>query len=299
MVQTAPLLRQRAATAPTLVLVQIASLQAGSAVAKGAYAAVGPSALAGMRLFFAAVILWLLVRPSLRRVTAAQWRAVMSLGVVFAAMNVAYFQAISRLPIGVAATVELLGPLALSIALSRRLEHLAVALLALTGVLLLAGPGASLSAAGLMLGLAAAVCRAAYVVLSGRVGRLFSDWTGLTLALACGACLLTPVAAVTDGAAVAAHPAVLLTGGLVAVLSSLIPYALDMTVLRRIDVRAFGVLLALSPAVAAAAGFLLLGEQLTARQLIAVALVVLASAWSVRRAGGAVAAGSGASKRAA
>lgn len=147
------------------MLVQIASLQAGSAVAKEAYASIGPSALAGMRLFFSAVILWLLVRPSLRRVTAVQWRAVILLGLVFAAMNVAYFQAISRLPIGVAATVELLGPLALSIALSRRLEHLAVALLALAGVLLLTGPGASLSAAGLVLGGAAALCRAGYVVL--------------------------------------------------------------------------------------------------------------------------------------
>ncbi|MFJ1835259.1 EamA family transporter [Streptomyces sp. NPDC088175] len=285
MVQTVRLPRQGTATAPALMLVQIASLQAGSAVAKEAYASIGPSALAGMRLFFSAVILWLLVRPSLRRVTAVQWRAVILLGLVFAAMNVAYFQAVSRLPIGVAATVELLGPLALSIALSRRLEHLAVALLALAGVLLLTGPGASLSAAGLVLGGAAALCRAGYVVLSRRVGRLFPDWTGLALALACGACVLTPVSAVTDGVTVAAHPAVLLTGLLVALLSSLIPYALDMTVLRRIDARAFGVLLALSPAVAAAVGFLLLREQLTVRQLAAIALVVLAGAWSVRRAG--------------
>ncbi|MFF9510655.1 DMT family transporter [Streptomyces sp. NPDC014724] len=276
---------QGTATAPALMLVQIASLQAGSAVAKEAYASVGPSALAGMRLFFSAAILWLLVRPSLRRVTAVQWRAVIPLGLVFAAMNVAYFQAISRLPIGVAATVELLGPLALSIALSRRLEHLAVSLLALAGVLLLTGPGASLPAAGLVLGGAAALCRAGYVALSRRVGRLFPDWTGLSLALACGACVLTPVSAVTDGVAVASHPAVLLTGLLVALLSSLIPYALDMTVLRRIDARAFGVLLALSPAVAAAVGFLLLREQLTVRQLAAIALVVLAGAWSVRRAG--------------
>ncbi|MFE9491205.1 MULTISPECIES: DMT family transporter [unclassified Streptomyces] len=160
----------------------------------------------------------------------------------------AYFQAISRLPIGVAATVELLGPLALSIALSRRLEHLVVVLLALAGVLLLTGPGASLSAAGLVLGGAAALCRVGYVAArSRRVGRLFPDRTGLSLALACGACVLTPVSAVTDGVAVATHLAVLLTGLLVALLSSLIPYALDMTVLRRIDARAFGVLLALSP----------------------------------------------------
>ncbi|MEV0642934.1 EamA family transporter [Streptomyces sp. NPDC050619] len=275
---------QGAATAPALMLAQIVSLQAGSAVAKEAYTTVGPTALAGMRLFFSAAILWMLVRPRLRDITAVQWRAVISLGLVLAAMNLAYFQAISRLPIGVATTLELLGPLTLSIVLSRRLEHLAVGLLALAGVLLLATPGASLSAAGLLLGGAAALCRAGYVVLSQRVGRLFPDWTGLTLALACGACVLTPVTAVTDGGGVADHPAVLGTGLLVALLSSLIPYLLDMTVLRRIDVGAFGVLLALGPAVAAGVGFVLLNEQLTARQLGAMALVVLAGAWSVRRA---------------
>ncbi|MFZ3598544.1 EamA family transporter [Streptomyces sp. BH104] len=273
-----------AAVAPALMLAQIASLQVGSAVAKGAYAAVGPTALAGMRLCFAAVLLWLLVRPRLRGITAAQWRAAGALGLVLAAMNLAYFQAISRLPIGVAATLELLGPLALSIALSRRIEHLVVGLLALAGVLLLAAPGASLPAAGLALGGAAAVCRAGYVVLSRRVGRLFPDWTGLTLALAVGACVLTPVTAVTDGGRVAAHPPVLFTGLLVALLSSLIPYALDMTVLRRIDARAFGVLLALSPAVAAGVGFVVLDEELTGRQLGAAGLIVAAGVWSVRRA---------------
>ncbi|MEV5433920.1 EamA family transporter [Streptomyces sp. NPDC052701] len=121
-------------------------------------------------------------------------------------------------------------------------------------------------------------------MLSRRVGQLFADWTGLAVALACGACVLAPVAAVTDGNVVAAHPAVLGTGLLVALLSSLIPYSLDMTVLRRIDTRAFGVLLALSPAVGAGVGYVLLHEQLTARQLCAMALVVLAGAWSMRRA---------------
>ncbi|MGW1846219.1 EamA family transporter [Streptomyces sp. NPDC001966] len=275
---------QGAVTAPALMLAQIVSLQAGSAVAKGAYATVGPTTLAGMRLAFAAAILWALARPRLGKVTAVQWRAAISLGLVLAAMNLAYFQAISKLPIGVAATLELLGPLTLSIALSRRLEHLAVAVPALVGVLLLASPDSSLSVAGLLLGGAAAVCRAGYVVLSRRVGRLFPDWTGLTLALACGACVLTPIAVVTDGGGIQAHPAVLGTGLLVALLSSLIPYALDMTVLRRIDMRTFGVLLALSPAVAGAVGFILLHEQLAARQLCAMALIVLAGAGAVRRA---------------
>lgn len=272
-----------ASTAPVLVLTQIVSLQAGSAVAKGAYAVAGPTALAGMRVAFSAVVLWVLVRPRIRGITARQWWSVISLGLVFAGMNLAYFQAVSHLPLGVAATLELLGPLALSVCLSRRLEHLAAALLALVGALLLVTPGASLSATGALLGGAAALCRAGYVLLNKRVGRLFSDWTGLTLALACGACVLTPVAVVTNGDTLADHPTVLGTGLLVALLSSLIPYSLDMTVLRRIDTHVFGVLLALSPAVASGIGFALLHEHLTARQLCAMALVVLASAWAVCR----------------
>ncbi|MFJ8364236.1 EamA family transporter [Streptomyces sp. NPDC093984] len=135
-----------------------------------------------------------------------------------------------------------------------------------------------------MLGVTAAVRRAGYVLLNQRVGRLFTDWTGLTLALACGACVLAPVTVLTDGRDVAAHPGVLGTGAAVALLSSLMPYSLDMTLLRRIDTRTFGVLLALSPAVGAGIGFALLHEQLTARQLAATALIVAAGVWSLRRA---------------
>ncbi|WP_131772188.1 EamA family transporter [Candidatus Protofrankia datiscae] len=264
-----------------LVLGQITSLQVGSAVAKGAYDHVGPTALAGMRLTFSAMIMILLVRPRPRRIAVHQWRVAISLGLVLAAMNVAYFQAISHLQIGVASTLELLGPLTLSIVLSHRLEHLAAALLALAGVLLLTASAPSLSLLGILLGVLAALCRAGYTVLNQRVGHLFPDWSGLTVALAVGACILAPVTAATDTNTVAAHPSVLVTGLGVALLSSLIPYALDMTVLRRIDTRAFGVLLALSPAVGAGVGFAVLHEHLTVRQICAIALVIAASAWSV------------------
>ncbi|MEV1011189.1 EamA family transporter [Streptomyces sp. NPDC049881] len=267
--------------APLLVLGQIVSMQLGSAVAKGAYDDAGPVALAGMRLIFAALVMCALVRPRLRRLTARQWRAALALGVTIGVMNMAYFSAIDHLPLGVAATLELLGPLALAAALSRRPAHLAAALLALAGVLLLTAPGGALPALGVALGATAAVCRASYVVLNGRVGRLFDDWTGLAVALAVGAVVVSPVAAVTSGAAVAAHPSVVGPGIAVALLSSLIPYSLDMAALRRIGPRVFGVLLALSPAAGAGVGFVLLDEELSARQLCAVALVVAAAAWSV------------------
>lgn len=268
------------ALVPALVLAQIVSLQAGSAVAKGAYGEIDPTALAGLRLGFAALVMWALVRPRPRRLSARQWWAAGALGAVLAAMNVAYFRAIEYLPLGVASTVELLGPLLLAVALSRRPAHLVAALLALAGVLLLAAPGASMPLVGLALGVGAALCRASYIVLNRRVGRLFPDWSGLAVALATGACLLAPVAALSGGGTVADRPALLWTGLAVAVLSSLIPYSLDMAVLRRIDARSFGVLLALSPAVGAGIGFAFLQEQLTWRQGLAIALVVTAGAWS-------------------
>ncbi|ATL30404.1 Integral membrane protein [Streptomyces formicae] len=267
-----------------LVFVQIVSLQCGSALAKGTYGQVGPTALAGMRLGFAALVLWTVVRPRLSRLSAAQWRAAAGLGVVFAGMNSAYFQAIRHLPLGVAATLELLGPLALALALSRRAAHLLSGLLALAGVLLLAVPGGALPGVGVMAGAVAALCRAGYVVLNQRVGRLFSGWDGLTVALGIGACLLVPVAGAVDGRSVVEHPALLGTGFLVALLSSLIPYCLDMLALRRIGARAFGVLLALGPAVGTGVGYAALGERLGLREYAAVALVVAAAAWSVRTA---------------
>ncbi|MEV0279802.1 EamA family transporter [Streptomyces sp. NPDC050610] len=269
-----------------LVLAQICSLQVGAAVAKSAYDQVGATALAGMRLLFAAVIMWVAVRPRPLRTDWPQRRAAAALGLALAAMNVAYFQAIRFLPIGVASTVELLGPLTLAVALSRRVRDLAAALPALFGVLLLAAPGQALPAAGLLLGALAALCRAGYVVLSRRVGQRFPDASGLALALSVGACVLTPVAAVTAGREVVAHPGVLGIGFLVAVLSSLVPYSLDMTVLRRVGVRAFGILLSLSPVVGAGVGALLLHESLTGRQITAVALVVAATTWSIAGSGG-------------
>ncbi|NEW77725.1 EamA family transporter [Streptomyces rhizosphaericus] len=271
--------------APLLVLAQISSLQVGSAVAKETYDQVGAIALAGMRLLFSAVIMLMLVRPRPSAIARPQWRAAVALGVVLAAMNVAYFQAIEYLPIGIASTVELLGPLLLALAMSRHAKDIVCALVAAVGLLLLAAPGDSLPVAGLLLGGLAAACRAAYILLNRKVGRLFDDWSGLTIALTVGACLLTPVAALTQGDAVVGNPGVLGTGLLVALLSSLIPYALDTAALRRLDPRTFGILLSMSPAVGAGVGFVLLHEQITVRQGCAIALVVAASAWSVRTAG--------------
>ncbi|MEU6442461.1 EamA family transporter [Streptomyces sp. NPDC047046] len=272
--------------APVLVLGQMCSLQLGAAVAKSLYGRVDPVVVAGMRLGFAAVLLALLVRPRLAAYSRAQWLGACALGLVFAGNNLTFFLALDRLPLGVAATVELLGPLLLAVALSRRPAHLAAGLLGLCGVLLLGAPGGELPLAGLGFGLAAAGCRTAYVLLSKRVGRLFPDFGGLSLALLAGACVLVPLAAVHGGGQVRADPGALLPGCAVALLSSLVPYALDMTVLRRIDSRAFGVLLALTPAVGALVGLAFLGEPLGVREVVAIGLVVVAAGWSARTGGG-------------
>lgn len=270
----------RSLTAPGLVLTQIASLQLGSAVAKGLFADVGATATAAMRITLAAIVLYALVRPRLRALNRAQWRAALGLGVVFAAMNIAYFEAIQVLPLGVAATLELLGPLLLAVALTRRPTDLAWAALAVAGVLLLSGTDGRLPLLGIGLGLLAAGCRAGYVLLNRQVGRLFDDWTGLAVALAIGACLLAPIGAVTGGTRLL-NPGVLAAGMLVALLSSLLPYSLDLVVLRRISPRVFGILLSLSPAVAALVGFVVLAEKLTSHQMLAILLVVVASTGAV------------------
>jgi inner membrane transporter RhtA len=262
------------------VLTQIASLQLGSAAAKSLFADIGVTATAGMRITLAAIVLYALVRPRLRVLTPAQWRAALGLGVVFAAMNLAYFAAIGILPLGVAATLELLGPLLLAVTLTRRPTDLAWVALAVAGVLLLSGPDGRLPLLGIGLGLLAAACRAVYVLLNRRVGRLFGDWTGLAVALAVGACLLAPIGAVSAGTRLL-DPQVLAVGMLVALLSSLLPYSLDLLALRRISPRVFGILLSLSPAVAALVGLVVLDEALTTRQILAILLVVVASIGAV------------------
>lgn len=264
-----------------LVLGQITSLQLGSTIAKDLFGRAGPTGTAGLRIIWTALVLCALVRPRITTLTGPQLRACVAFGGVVAAMNLAYFHAIALMPIGVASTLELLGPLTLSLLLSRQLRDLLWAALAIGGVLLLATPGAALAATGLAFGVAAAVLRAGYVILSQHLGQLFDDWTGLAVAMACAAAFYIPVLAFSTSTAELLHPATLAQGLAVAVLSSLLPYSLDLLTLRRISPRLFGVLLSATPAIAAVVGFLALGEVLAPRQLAAIALVIAASVAAV------------------
>lgn len=269
--------RSLAQVALILVTAQIVSMQLGAVVAKALYDDLSPTGVAGIRLAGSALTMGLLVRPSPRSLTGPQIRTVLTLGVCLAAMNTAFFNAIQHVPIGVASALELLGPLILVLVLSRRAAHIAAGVTALGGTLLLVEPGGGLPLAGIALGLSAALARGAYVLLSRAVGQAIDGFQGITLALIVGALLVTPATAALDGRTLTERPSLLLPGLAVALLSSSLPYSLDLVALRRLPVQAFGVLLSLNPAVGAVLAFLILDERLNTQQLIALSLIVIAS----------------------
>jgi inner membrane transporter RhtA len=199
-------------------------------------------------------------------------------GVVLAGMNWSFYEALDRLPLGVAVTIEFLGPLGVAVVGSRRVLDGLWAVLAAAGVLLLAARGghSGVHATGVVLALGTAACWACYILLSKRVGAVFAQLDGLAIALGVGSLLVIPAGVVEGGTAVL-HPAVVAGGLGVALLSSLIPYSLEIVALRRLSAAAFGLLMSLEPAVAALAGVLVLGQAVTAVLAVALVLVVTAS----------------------
>ena len=264
---------------PTLlVLGGVASVQFGAAFAKTLFDEVGPGGTVFLRVVFAAILLAVLWRPALGGRSAADWRLIVPFGFSLVAMNLAFYESLDRIPLGIAVTFEFVGPLGVAVAGSRRaLDFLWVALAA-AGILLLSDFGtADLDGLGVALALLAGGFWAAYIVLAARVGRAFPGGQGLALAMGAGSLMLAPVG-VADGGADLLVPGVLAIGLAVAILSSAIPYTLEMEALRRMPQRVFGVLMSLEPAMAALAGFVLLDEGLATRELVAIVLVVAASA---------------------
>ncbi len=219
-------------------------------------------------------------------------------GVVLGAMNYSIYQSFARIPLGVAVTIEFLGPLAVAVASSRRRLDLLWVALAAGGVLLLtqgggrlasgsgagqAGPllGLSATAAGIAFGLIAAACWAAYILLSRATGRRFTGSSGLVIAMIVAALVVTGPAIAQAGPALT-HPAVIAEGLAVGLLSSVLPYRAELEALRRVPARVFGIWMSVEPAVAALVGLVLLGEALIARQWIAIAAVIIASAGATR-----------------
>jgi inner membrane transporter RhtA len=265
--------RERAA-AVGLVIAACLSPQLGAAFAVTLFDELGPAGAAFLRLAFAAAILWVIWRPRL----TGDLRLAGAFGVSLGLMNWSFYEAIARLPLGVAVTIEFSGPLLVAVIGSRRPLDLVWIALAAAGILLLVGPGGGpADPLGVAFALAAAGFWAAYIYLSKRTGAAFPGGSGLAIAMAVGALIVLPAGVLqADGALT--QPGLLGTALVVAVLSSVLPYSLDLEALRRLPEAVFGVLMSLDPAIAALVGFVLLNQHLGPREVLAIAMVVVASA---------------------
>ncbi|GAA2319385.1 EamA family transporter [Streptomyces hawaiiensis] len=265
-----------------LVLAGGVSVQFGGALAVTLMPRAGALGVVALRLLVAAVVLLVVCRPRLRGHSRTDWGTVVVFGITMAAMNGLFYQAVARIPLGPAVTLEVLGPLALSVFASRRAINLVWAALALAGVFLLGGGGFSgLDPTGAAFALGAGAMWAAYIVFSARTGRRFPQADGLALAMAVGAVLFLPLGIAESGTKLL-DPVTLGLGAAVALLSSVLPYTLELLALRRLPASTFAILMSLEPAIAATAGFLILDQALSAAEAAAIALVVAASMGAVR-----------------
>jgi inner membrane transporter RhtA len=252
-------------------------IQLGIALSEPLMHEVGPTGIVALRLLVAAAVLWPLTRPALRgRASCDLWAAI-ALGACCGAQTLAFFAALDRIPLGVAVTIEFLGPLAVGLAGSRRPRDAVWVAAAATGVALLTLGGGGLDAAGLALAAGAACCWAGYILLTKRVGARWTGLEGLAVSLAVAAALTFGPGVATAGADLV-DADVLLAGAGLAILAPLAPYALEMLALRRLPAGAFGVLMSLEPAIGAVLGFALLGERLGLAALAAIALILVSSA---------------------
>jgi inner membrane transporter RhtA len=243
---------------------------------------VGSFGTVALRLFFAAAVLMLLWRPTLRMDRRA-WTAVVSYGLILGLMNLCFYLSLARIPLGIAVTIEFLGPLGVALLGSRRWLDAFWALLATAGVVLLMEGGGELDPAGVLFALAAGVCWGLYILAGVALGRHTTEGNGLALGMVVAALVAVPFGVADSGTALI-EPWVLLAGFGVALLSSVAPYSLDLEALRRMPARVFGILMSLEPAMAAVIGLIVLGETLLATQWLAVLCVVVASAGATRAA---------------
>lgn len=268
-----------------LVMFAIFSVQLGAALAKSLFDQLGPGGMVFLRIAFAAVVLLVLLRPRLGGYARGDYAVAVVFGLALAAMNSFMYMALDRIPLGIAVTLEFVGPLGVAVAGSRRALDVLWVVLAACGILLLAPLGvlgeSNLDPVGVLFALMAGFFWASYILLSARTGSAFPGGAGLVISLCIGTVVLLPVGIASGGTALL-DPWLLLAGFGVAMLSAAIPYSLEMQALRKIPARVFGVLMSLEPAVAAILGFLVLGETLGLKSITAVLLVTLAAAGASR-----------------
>ena len=264
-----------------LVLIGILSVQFGAGIAKSLFDEVAPTTIVWLRLATSTVVLVAVARPVLRDRSRTDWAVVAGFGVSLGTMNWAIYQAFARIPLGVAVTLEFIGPLTLAVIGSRRPRDLLWVVLAAAGVAMLGLGGGSLTVAGVLFALLAGAMWAAYILLSAQTGRRWPGLDGLALASVVASLLLLP-AAVSIGGTDLLDPRILALGAAVGLLSSVVPYSCELVALRSIRPSVFSILMSLEPAAAALAGIVVLQEFLSARQWLAMVCVVVASVGATR-----------------
>jgi inner membrane transporter RhtA len=269
-----------------MIGIGIVSVQFGAGLADRLFGQIPPAAVTGLRLWTAALAMVALAGPGFARSVRDLWKRraftdvgiAVSFGISLGVMNFSIYQAFARIPLGVAVTIEFLGPLAVAVAGSRHLRDVGWVVLAGIGVVLLTQGGhGHLDLTGVIFAGVAAICWAAYIVLSAATGRRFPGSSGLAIAMVVAAVLVTPPAVVAGGRAMF-RPAVLATGAAIGVLSSVIPYRLELESLRRMPMRLFGVWMSMEPAVAALIGLIMLGQHLSIAEWVAICCVMVACA---------------------
>ena len=263
------------------VLVGILSVQFGAAVAKDLFDRIDPTAMVFLRLLTSALVLLAIARPAMRGRTREDWLVVAAFGATLGLMNWAIYQSFARIPLGIAVTIEFVGPLAIAVVGSRRARDLVWVGLAGLGVVLLGFEPEGVTLAGVLFALLAGASWAAYILLSASTGRRWPGLDGLAVASVLATVLLAGPAIATGGSALL-EPDILALGAAVGLLSSVIPYSFEMAALRTLRPAVFGILMSLEPAVAALAALVVLQEMLAPVQWLAMACVIVASVGATR-----------------
>jgi len=269
-------------SAVAFIIGGLVAQEVGASIAVLVFPQVGPAGMVSLRLVFSAIILLVVARPKLRGISRRSWIVVTLFGISLGGMNLLFYEALARIDLGPTVTIEVLGPLALSVILARRAIAWLWAGLAFTGVVLLSQGGLDgIDPIGVLFALGAAAGWAAYILASRETGKSFEGLGGLAIAMVIGAIITLPFG-ISQAGATLLEPHILLLGLAVAVLSSAIPYALELIALRRIKAETFSVVIASSPAIATLAGFVILGQQIGWLQGLGIACVIAASIGAVR-----------------
>ncbi|OKS85354.1 EamA family transporter [Mucilaginibacter polytrichastri] len=260
------------------VLLSIVSVQSGAAIAKGIFPVLGATSTSSLRIGLSALILLLFNRPNIRNLSRTQWKAVALYGLTLGAMNVIFYMAIARIPLALGVALEFIGPLALALTGSKRMIDFVWVILAAVGIALIAPwHHNGLDITGVLLALLAGAFWAAYILLGGRISKIMDGSKAVTIGMVFASLVVLPIA-IGDGLISHLKPWMLLSGFALALLSSAIPFTLEMKALKKIPAKTFSILMSLEPAVAAISGLVFLHEYLSLYEWLAVALIIIASA---------------------